>query len=355
MKKSFSFPAWVSRDRLKGWAHLLYHLAIIGLSAAFALSLPSMVRFTARHFLAYWSLIGSEKIFLVSVEMALAVLLVLISSTLGRSWRDRRLSKMAKSAGLVHVAPARGFLSRWKIRRLKEKQGFGRDIMIIGSTGFRTFVDPQGELFQVVQNCREARIMLLRPGSKGAVERAVSLSVAEITPSSSFEEQIGKCIDLLRTLHRSRKNVRLKLYSDPPFLKLAVLGDYLWVQQYPAGADIQGLPKYVFKHDPNPGGLYDPFYQYFLTRWNSPDIPEVDFDTDELVYRDPMGNEMRREKMADPEAGPPFDAILGTAAAPAERVTAEGQVFPLFPSLSERAKSNHVEMPGGKQGAPGFE
>jgi hypothetical protein len=322
MKKSVSFHVWVSRDRLKGWAHLLYHLAIIGVSAAFALSLPSMVRFIARHFLAYWSLIGSEKVFLVSVEMALAVLLVLISSYLGRSWRDRRLSKMAKSAGLVHVAPARGFLSRWKIRRLKEKQGFGRDIMIIGSTGFRTFVDPQGELFQVVQNCREARIMLLRAGSKGAVERAVSLSSAEITPPSSFEEQIGKSIDFLRNLHRSRKNVRLKLYSDPPFLKLAILGDYLWVQQYPAGADIQGLPKYVFKHDPNPGGLYDPFYQYFFTRWNSPDIPEYDFDTDELVYRDSAGNETRREKPAGFETGPAFKAPPVPTGPPAGRVIA---------------------------------
>jgi hypothetical protein len=30
-------------------------------------------------------------------------------------------------------------------------------------------------------------------------------------------------------------------------------------------------------------------------RWNLPDIPEYDLDADELVYRDSVGNELRRE------------------------------------------------------------
>ena len=28
------------------------------------------------------------------------------------------------------------------------------------------------------------------------------------------------------------------------------------------------------------------FYEYFLLRWNDPAIPEFDFETGELVYRD---------------------------------------------------------------------
>jgi hypothetical protein len=55
----------------------------------------------------------------------------------------------------------------------------------------------------------------------------------------------------------------------------------------------------VFRHDRDPGGLYNPFYQYFLNRWNDPDIPEYDLDTDELVYRDRTGTEVRREKFND--------------------------------------------------------
>jgi len=50
----------------------------------------------------------------------------------------------------------------------------------------------------------------------------------------------------------------------------------------------------VFRHHHEPGGLYNPFYQYFLSRWNDPDIPEYDLDTDELVYRDRSNKEVRR-------------------------------------------------------------
>jgi hypothetical protein len=67
------------------------------------------------------------------------------------------------------------------------------------------------------------------------------------------------------------------------------------MKHYHPGIDAQAMPEYVFKHDQNPGSLYTYFYQYFLIRWNNTDIPEYDFDTDELVYRDIDGNEVRRE------------------------------------------------------------
>jgi len=54
-------------------------------------------------------------------------------------------------------------------------------------------------------------------------------------------------------------------------------------------------PLYVFvgafKHNQNSSGFYATFYQYFLSRWNDPEIPEYDFDTEELVYRNETGNE----------------------------------------------------------------
>jgi len=281
---------------LRGTTRILFHVGIVACSAAFAMSLPFIATYTAQKLLLYWSFIGNEKQFLFSVEVALAVFLIFLSNFLVRSWKDRKLAKMARAAGLVLVTPNKGFLARRRIRKLKEGQGFARDVMAIGSTGFRTFVDSRGELYQVIQNCREAKIMLLNPDSEGAKARAKSILSPEITPES-FGEQIRKTIDFLKKLKAIQKNIRLKLYPDSPFLKLTILGDYLWIQHYATSRDVQMMPKYVFKHNQNPGGLYSPFYQYFLARWENPDIPEYDLTTDELIYRDGAGNEVRREKL----------------------------------------------------------
>jgi len=80
---------------------------------------------------------------------------------------------MARDAGLVLVKPVKGFFSRKKIKKLKEEQGFAKDVLVIGSTGFRTFVDPKGDLHHVIQNCRMAKIMLLNPlvKERGRVHR----------------------------------------------------------------------------------------------------------------------------------------------------------------------------------------
>jgi len=82
---------------------------------------------------------------------------------------------------------------------------------------------------------------------------------------------------------------------------MTILGDYIWLQHYQPGLDVQRMPRYVFKHDPNIGSLYFPFYQYFLGKWNNPTIPEYDLETDQLVYRDAAGNELRREKANGPK------------------------------------------------------
>jgi len=296
----------LSPDWAKGLAHVSYHIIVVALSAGFALTLPLTTAFLARNILKYWSFIQNDKLFLLSVEMALAILLVLLSSHIRRSWKDRRLSKMARSTGLVYVTPTKGFYVRERIRKLRERQGIARDVMVLGSTGFRTFVDPKGELHHVIQNCREAKIMLLNPDSEGATVRAKSILSPEITPER-LGEQIRKSIRFLKELRAIQKNIQLKLYSETPFLKLSILGDYLWVQHYHAGLDVQMMPKYVFKHDQNPGSLYVPFYEYFLLRWNSPHLPEYDLNADELVFRDTAGNELRREKFNQTDPFSSFD------------------------------------------------
>jgi len=220
---------------------------------------------------------------------SLTVAFIFLAAAIRKSWKDRKLSNMARAAGMVFVTPAKGFFTKRRIRKLKESQGLAREVMVISSTGFRTFVDPKGELHQVIQNCREAKILLLNPNSEGAAAWAKGIPDPTVTPES-FREQIRKTIDFLKLLKAAQKNIRLKLYPDPPFLKMAILGDYIWLQHYQPGLDVQRMPRYVFKHDPNIGGLYFPFYQYFLRRWNNPDLPEYDLEKNDLVYRDVAGN-----------------------------------------------------------------
>jgi len=280
---------------LAGPVRILYHIGVIALSAGIALSLPLTVSFLAQQLLVSWSLVENERIFLISVEIAVAVVLILFFHSLGRSWQDRRLARMARGAGMVYFTPSRGVLARRRIRRLKERQGLARDVMIIGSTGFRTFVDPKGDLHTVLQQCREAKIMLLNPDSEGAAARAKSILDPGITPES-VRKQITKSIEFLKGLKAVQRNVELRLYPDAPLFKLAILGEFIWVQHYHAGLDVQVMPEYLFAHDQKPGGLYTPFYQHFMTRWRNAAIPEYDLDADELVYRDTAGHEIKRDK-----------------------------------------------------------
>ena len=285
---------------MKSLQHALYHVIVILLSAAIAVSLPVTVGFAARKLLALWTFVENEEVFLVSVEIAVAILLILLFNHLAGSYRDRKLALMARRAGLMLAAGARGFFARKRVRELKERNGFGRDVMIIGSTGYRSFVDPEGDLHRVLQNSREARIMLLDPLREGAVSRARSIPDPEVSPES-FREQIVKSIDFLKGLKAAQKNIRLKLYQDMPLLKLAIFGDYACVRHYHTGLHVDDMPEYVFRHDHDPGSLYNPFYQYFLTRWSDPSIPEYELETDEIVYRDRAGNEVRRERFNEIE------------------------------------------------------
>jgi hypothetical protein len=273
---------------------MLYHIFVVLLSAGIALSLPVTIKYIAQRMLMYWSVVENEELFLVATEIGAAIILIVFFNAIVRGWRIRKISRMAKDAGLAGVARATALLERRRLKKLKEGQGFGRNVMIISSTGFRTFADPAGDMHDVLQTCREAKILLLDPLKDGVTVRARSLADPCVTPEG-FREQIIRSIDFLKGLKAHQKNIRLKLYQDVPLLKLAILGDYLCLQHYPAGLNVRKMPEYVFKHDQN-GGLFNLFYQYFVSRWFDPNIPEYDLDTDELVYRDKAGNEVRREK-----------------------------------------------------------
>jgi hypothetical protein len=280
---------------ISGVARVLFHVLLVALSAIIAFSLPYTVSVVARNFWVYWSVIERETIYLISVEVVTAIMLLLVFNYLGRSLRDRKIAKTARYAGLVRCFRSAGPLAQRRIKKLKNKQGLTRNVLVISSTGFRTFADPRGELHRVLLDCREAKIMLLNPRSEGTTVRAKSILDPSVT-AERLGEQIKKSIDFLKDLRTTQKNIRLKLYGDAPFLKLAILGDYVWMKHYHPGLDVQSMPEYMIEHDQNPGGLYTPVYQYFLSRWENPDCPEYDLDTDELIYRNASGKEIRRER-----------------------------------------------------------
>jgi hypothetical protein len=89
--------------------------------------------------------------------------------------------------------------------------------------------DQEGDLYTVLNTCLEAHILLVNPYSQEATSR----------------------IDAI----------------------------------YHTDLDVQTMPEYVFPHNRKDHGLYNLFYQYLIQRWDNPEIPEYDFDTEELVYR----------------------------------------------------------------------
>ncbi len=113
---------------------------------------------------------------------------------------------------------------------------------------------------------------------------------------SAFREEVRQSIALLKRLRAIGKVVRLKLYSDAPLVKLVIFGDYVWLQHFHADLDLHTMPEYVLQRNHKEHGLYTLYAHYFMQRWESAEIPEYDLDTDELVYRNRTGHELRRER-----------------------------------------------------------
>ncbi len=278
------------RELLRNAAGSLYHILVVALSAGIALMLPA----GARRFLAFWSRVEHDKFSLIAVEMIVAVLLIVVLSYLHRSWRDRTLAAAAAGAGLVSFFPRRARGAQRRIKRLKEEHGTGRTIMVIGSSGASTFVDQVGDLSSVLDKCLGAHILLVNPSSPEASARIEAIGHPEYT-LATFREEVRRSITLLKRLRAMGKAVTLKLYSDPPLVKMVILGDYLWLQHYHADLDVQIMPEYVLRHNRKDHGLFTLYAHYFQQRWHDADIPEYDLETDELVYRTRSGDEVRRE------------------------------------------------------------
>jgi hypothetical protein len=267
-----------------------YHLIVIARSAGIALLLP----LGAKQFLTFWSRVEQDKFSLIMIEMIVAVLLIACFSYVRRSRHDRRLAKAAAGAGLVSYFPRHERRAHRHIARLKEENTTGRTIMVMGSSGYSSFVDQVGDLSSVLDTCLGAKILLVNPYSQEVTARIEAIGHPEYTVSG-FREEVRQSIVLLKRLRAMGKAVRLKLYADPPLVKMLILGDFLWLQHYHADLDIRTMPEYVLRHNRQHHGLYSLYAHYFEQRWQRIEIPEYDLDNDELVYRNAAGGELRRE------------------------------------------------------------
>ena len=295
------------RALLHDAAGSLYHIVIVALSAGIALLLPA----GARHFLAFWARVEHDKLSLIAVEMTLTVLLIIGLNYIRRSMRDRALALVATGAGLVSFFPRRTRGAQRHIAKLREEQGTGRTISVIGSTGHSTFVDQVGGLSSVLDKCLGARIMLVNPYSQEASARIQAINHPEFT-LEKFRAEVRQSILLLKRLKAMGKAVKLKLYSDSPLMKLVILGDYLWLQHYHADLDVKTMPEYVLRHNSKDHGLYTLYAHYFVQRWANVEIPEYDLETDELIYRNKTGSEIRRERFEMEPAPEEVGALTGS-------------------------------------------
>lgn len=277
---------------LWGLREVVSHIVITMLAIAIAFALPSAAQFILYR---WWPQVTADSNLLLATEIGFATFLVLFFNSVKNSMENRGFVGSAKLASLVHARSNEGWLSRWRERLLFRKLPATRDAFVLTVTGYDTFIHKHSQFRKVLESTYEIRVMLLNPVSDGARIRADSLS-DERDYSILFLEEIRESIAYLRSLRRLGKKVTLKFYDHPPFWKLVFLGEYVWVQYCHGGCSVSGTPEYVFALPPkNPKrGLFIPFYMLFLEKWNESSHPEFDFDTEELVYRDPSGREITR-------------------------------------------------------------
>src|SRR2546428_11682972 len=108
---------------MKSAGLILYHIGVIILSGGIALSLPFVAGFLAENFMDYWDRLKNEEVLLISIEIAVALFLILAFNYIGRSIRDREIAKGAAGAGLAKVFPARGRLARERSKNATHKDG----------------------------------------------------------------------------------------------------------------------------------------------------------------------------------------------------------------------------------------
>jgi hypothetical protein len=276
-----------------GLGHIASHATVTVLAVGIAFSLPGAARYILFN---WWPKAMENSRELLFTEIGLAAALVLLLNLVKLTWDYRSRARMSAIASLVFAKENDDWFSRWAKEQRLRRLPWKRDLTIMAVTGYGTFAAEDSALLHILQECYEIRVMLLNPEAAGAVAYAAAHAEPAAT-RADLRREVAASIACLRQLQGAGKKVTLKFYDDPPFWKLVFTGEYAWVRCCHGSRDAGKYPEYVFALQPaRPSrGFFPAFYTYFLNRWNNPIHPEYAFDTDELVYRDAQGAELRRE------------------------------------------------------------
>lgn len=280
----------------KGFNHALSHIAITLLAVGIAFSLPVV----AEYILFYlWPKIEDSSKLLLITEIGFATALVLLFNISMIAWDGRRSLRLTKIASLVYAREEQNWMTRWKERNMRKSIASVRDVYIMSITGYDTFSSEENDLQKTLDRAFEIRVLLANPHGQGAASRILSAENPEVT-LQSYCEETETSIAYLHKLAAAGKKVKLKFYDEPPFWKLVVTGDYVWVQYCNSGHGVKTQPEYVFglQHDDPQRGFFGPFYKHFLDQWKDTRHPEFNFETRELIFRNADGNEIERTPFA---------------------------------------------------------
>ena len=97
MNKKF----WIDlRHAISSSGHVWYHIGLVSLSGGIAMSLP----YLAQGFLTYWAFVQNEKVYLVSAEITVAIVLILFFNHFSRSLQSGKLAKVARGWSILSLA-----------------------------------------------------------------------------------------------------------------------------------------------------------------------------------------------------------------------------------------------------------
>jgi len=285
---------------------ILTHGTITMLAVAVAFSLPEAASYILYQ---WWPLVERDQNLLLATEICTASVLVLLFNFAKIMWGNRKSVAMVELIALEYARNGRRrrSLSR-RERDMVRWMSTARDAYILTLTGYDTFIENRSLLRDALQSAYEIRVMLINPVGKGMRRRVASMP-PDIT-LLSYHKEIEASIACLAELRKAGRNITLKFYEHEPFWKVIVLGDHVWVQHFHAGFEVKHQPEFVFALRPSSPreGLYVPFYMHFLDQWSQPGNPEYDFESNELIYRDDAGNEVRRAALDLPLSGAAYPA-----------------------------------------------
>jgi hypothetical protein len=271
--------------------HIFSHVTISMLAIGIAFSLPVAAQYILY---SWWPRVEDNSILLMVTEVVFAAALVLLFNVSKIAWDSRRQLKATALASLVHARESGDWFSRRNDREIRKNLQGTREISILSVTGSEVF-DSDNWVRHLLDSCCEVRVLLMDPEGRGAYERT-RLSLNPEAVRNGYRREIEETLAQLAKLARAGKRVSIKFYDTVPFWKMVVAGDFVQVQ-YCYGTVMSKWPEYIFAlRKDHPGqGLFTPFYVSFLQQWQNQQVPEYDFETQQLVFRNVVGEEIRRE------------------------------------------------------------